>query len=95
MPLAQVFQHSAALRIDPVQWADLFYPLAIVSAGAVVCALAIDLMFGEPPQQVHPVVWMGKYLEVIGLKVSRVYHSNLLPLLNFIWGCMVGLWVLL
>jgi adenosylcobinamide-phosphate synthase len=69
-----------------VEWADLFYPLAIVSAGAMVCALAIDLIFGEPPQQVHPVVWMGKYLELIGLKVSRVVSLKPSPVVEFYLG---------
>ncbi len=69
-----------------MEWADPIYPLAIVLAGAVVCALAIDLIFGEPPQQVHPVVWMGKYLEVIGLKVSRVASLKPAPAVEFYLG---------
>jgi adenosylcobinamide-phosphate synthase len=69
-----------------MEWADLFYPLAIVSAGAVVCALAIDLILGEPPQRLHPVVWMGKYLEVIGLKVSRVVSLKPAPTVEFYLG---------
>lgn len=69
-----------------MEWADLFYPLAIVSAGAMVCALAIDLIFGEPPPQVHPVVLMGKYLEVIGHKVSRVVSLKPAPAVEFYLG---------
>jgi len=69
-----------------MQWADPFYPLAIVSAGAMVCALAVDLMFGEPPPQVHPVVWMGKYLEFIGQKVSRGVSLKPAPAVEFYLG---------
>ena len=28
-------------------------------------ALAIDLLFGEPPQPIHPVVWMGKLISLL------------------------------
>lgn len=36
-------------------------------------ALLFDILFGEPPQVIHPVVWMGK---LIGLFVSRAPHSH-------------------
>jgi adenosylcobinamide-phosphate synthase len=33
---------------------------------SIVLALLIDRWFGEPPARVHPVVWMGRYLERVG-----------------------------
>ena len=29
-------------------------------------ALAIDLVLGEPPRLIHPVVWMGKVASFLG-----------------------------
>jgi adenosylcobinamide-phosphate synthase len=69
-----------------MEWVDVIYPLAFISAGAMLCALGIDLFFGEPPLQVHPVVWMGKYLEIIGLKVSRVVSLKPTPAVEFYLG---------
>ena len=34
----------------------------LVSCGALLIALAIDRWSGEPPARLHPVVWMGNYL---------------------------------
>jgi len=45
-------------------------PLA--SAGALLLALLIDRWLGEPPQRLHPVVWMGHYLGWAGRRVQRV-----------------------
>ena len=36
--------------------------MAMVSCGALLIALAIDRWLGEPPARLHPVVWMGNYL---------------------------------
>lgn len=33
---------------------------------AITLALVIDRWFGEPPVRWHPVVWMGKYLNLFG-----------------------------
>jgi len=35
---------------------------ALVCSGALLTALAIDRWLGEPPARLHPVVWMGNYL---------------------------------
>ena len=43
---------------------------AMLAAGAVVVALAADRFFGEPPARLHPVVWIGRYLGWIGLRVA-------------------------
>lgn len=40
--------------------------LAAVMALVLLLALWIDWRFGEPPAAVHPVVWMGRYLQVCG-----------------------------
>ena len=75
-----------------MQWADPVYLLATKSASAVLCALAIVLVFGEPPRQVHPVVWMGKYLQLIGLKVSRSVSAKPHPAVEFYSG--MGGWII-
>lgn len=35
----------------------------LVLANALLLAYAIDHLFGEPPARLHPVVWMGKFLD--------------------------------
>lgn len=46
-------------------------PEVAVLAGAVLVALALDVLFGEPPTRLHPVVAMGHYLGAVGRRVSR------------------------
>ncbi len=41
-----------------------------VAAGAVLLALALDRLLGEPPARWHPVVWMGRYLGWIGPRIA-------------------------
>ena len=36
----------------------------VVLASALLIAFAIDHFFGEPPARLHPVVWMGNYLNL-------------------------------
>ncbi|HEY8360101.1 MAG TPA: adenosylcobinamide-phosphate synthase CbiB [Ramlibacter sp.] len=43
-------------------------PLACAAALGV--ALAVDRWFGEPRASRHPVVWMGRYLEVVGGRIA-------------------------
>lgn len=70
---------------------------AAVLAGAVLCALALDRLFGEPPAPLHPVVWMGHYLGAAGRGVARVAGAVPRPGAEF-WGgtlawCLGGLLV--
>lgn len=70
---------------------------AAVLAGAVLCALALDRLFGEPPAPLHPVVWMGHYLGAAGQRVARVAGAVPRPGAEF-WGgtlawCLGGLLV--
>lgn len=37
-------------------------PAGMQAAGAVVVAFLVDHFFGEPPAEIHPVVWVGKWL---------------------------------
>lgn len=43
----------------------LMPPLGVL-AGAVLVALAVDHLCGEPPARYHPVVWMGRFLGFAG-----------------------------
>jgi adenosylcobinamide-phosphate synthase len=38
----------------------------LVLPGAALIALALDVLFGEPPASLHPVVWMGQFLNRMG-----------------------------
>ncbi|WP_439518681.1 adenosylcobinamide-phosphate synthase CbiB [Hydrogenophaga sp.] len=50
-------------------WAEL-HASAITWPLAVLVALAVDRMFGEPPARWHPVVGMGRYLSYMGRRVG-------------------------
>ncbi len=41
-----------------------------VPALAVLLALALDRLWGEPPVRWHPVVWMGRALEAMGRRIA-------------------------
>jgi adenosylcobinamide-phosphate synthase len=64
-------------------------PDAAVLAGAVLVALALDRVFGEPPARVHPVVAMGHYLGAVGRRVSRVAGAIPRPGAEF-WAGALG-----
>ncbi len=64
-------------------------PDAAVLAGAVLVALGLDRVFGEPPARVHPVVAMGHYLGAVGRRVSRVAGAIPRPGAEF-WGGALG-----
>lgn len=44
--------------------------LAAIRPMVVVAALALDWCLGEPPARVHPVVWMGSYLQFVGERIA-------------------------
>ena len=68
---------------------SLLQPDAAVMAGAVLVALGLDIVFGEPPARLHPVVWMGHYLGAAGLRVSRPGDAVTRPGVEF-WGGALG-----
>lgn len=54
-----------------------------------ILALALDLVLGEPPIFIHPVVWMGKVISfIIKWGVGRG------PRIQFVFGCMVVLFTI-
>ena len=55
MPSKRAYRPSAALRIEPLV-------TAVVCAIALLIAVMVDHWLGEPPARLHPVVWMGNYL---------------------------------
>jgi adenosylcobinamide-phosphate synthase len=61
---------------------------AAVLAGAVLVALALDALFGEPPARLHPVVAMGHYLGAVGRRVSRAAAAVPRPGAEFWRGAM-------
>jgi adenosylcobinamide-phosphate synthase len=50
-------------------------------------ALVIDLTLGEPPNPVHPVVWMGNLIKLLMKGAGSIAHR--IP--QFIYGLMVSL----
>ena len=55
---------------------DLIHPaLWAVSSLAVLLALAVDRLWGEPPARWHPVVWMGHYLGAMGRHVAPSFNA--------------------
>jgi adenosylcobinamide-phosphate synthase len=54
-----------------------------------VAALAIDLLFGEPPNRFHPVVWMGKLIGTLDRAVAREEPRR--PRKEKALGVLVGL----
>ncbi|MGQ9468539.1 MAG: cobalamin biosynthesis protein [Nitrososphaerales archaeon] len=53
-------------------------------------ALVLDLMFGEPPEKLHPTVWMGK---TIGFLKPRFKGSS--PKIEKVKGMILGLTVII
>lgn len=59
--------------------------------GAVLLlALAIDWSLGEPPTALHPVVWMGRYLEVVGHRIALTPHTPARKNANTFWRGAIG-----
>jgi adenosylcobinamide-phosphate synthase len=52
----------------------------------LVLAILLDVAFGEPPNVIHPVVWMGR-----GIAVLVKPSLKLRPAAQFIWGLAVTL----
>lgn len=45
-------------------------------AWAVLVALAVDRLWGEPPARWHPVVWMGRALEALGARIAPTAEAG-------------------
>jgi adenosylcobinamide-phosphate synthase len=53
--------------------------LALTASLAVLLALAVDRLFGEPAARWHPVVWMGAYLGWAGRRIAPVAGQKTAP----------------
>jgi adenosylcobinamide-phosphate synthase len=61
----------------------------LVPALAVLLALAIDRVFGEPPARWHPVVAMGRYLGWLGPRIApRFEDAGRRPASAFVGGAL-------
>jgi adenosylcobinamide-phosphate synthase len=58
---------------------NAFTPALDVMALAVLCALVIDRLLGEPPVRWHPVVWMGHYLGFMGRRIAPLMPDPAKP----------------
>jgi len=52
-------------------------------------ALLLDLAFGEPPNTVHPVAWMGK----VAAYLKRIYGGHS-PVIQFVHGAAIALFTI-
>ena len=50
----------------------------------LLAALAVDLVLGEPPSRLHPVVWMGRMQEALRRRAPRG------PLPQLLWGAFMA-----
>jgi adenosylcobinamide-phosphate synthase len=51
-------------------------------------ALVIDLLLGEPPRSIHPVVWMGKLISL--MERGNISRSHLV---QFVYGAVITLFI--
>lgn len=66
----------------------LLTPDAALLASAMLVALGLDALFGEPPARLHPVVAMGHYLGAVGRRVSRAAGAVPRPGAEFWLGAL-------
>ena len=59
----RAFLRSGVLRIDTLT-------AGCISGGALLVALIVDRLYGEPAARWHPVVWIGHYLGWAGARVA-------------------------
>jgi adenosylcobinamide-phosphate synthase len=52
----------------------------------LILAIFLDVILGEPPNAVHPVVWMGRVIEFL-IRFCQKWR----PLPQFLWGMLVTL----
>lgn len=65
----RVFQRSGASRIDALT-------ASYISGGALLVALIVDAVFGEPAARWHPVVGIGRYLGWAGARVAPLASAE-------------------
>ena len=58
---------------------------ALAMALVLLLALGIDKLFGEPRPRLHPVVWMGSYLQACGSFAVRCQPATAFVLGAFAW----------
>ncbi len=62
--------------------------LEMPNLSILLLALIIDQAFGEPPNAIHPVVWMGKLVKIL-MKGVKIAENN--KVAGFLFGMMVTL----
>lgn len=55
---------------DPCFVMLLLTPAPVAAALAILVAVGVDRLWGEPPARLHPVVWMGHYLTWAGRRIA-------------------------
>ncbi len=66
-------------------------------AMVLLLAITIDIIFGEPPAAVHPVIWMGKlinFLKNIAPKIHRKFYGFIMVLCCVFFAASLGYFVL-
>jgi adenosylcobinamide-phosphate synthase len=62
-------------------------PLATLPAAALLVALVLDRLAGEPPVRWHPVAWMGRLLGAPQAALERLPPRRGFVLGSIAWGC--------
>jgi adenosylcobinamide-phosphate synthase len=69
----------------------------MLEVGVLLAALVVDLLFGEPPEAVHPVVWIGRligWLERVPVAGSGRQFAYGVAMVAFALGvCVVPTWL--
>lgn len=47
------------------------FELMLYALGVVIVALLVDIFIGEPPNKLHPVVWIGSVISFLDKRISR------------------------
>lgn len=81
-----------------------FDPIILYALAFAVAAVILDLLLGEPPNALHPVVWMGKLIGLLDGSIKRDGRVRreramgvfvaLIPILVFVLGLTVLIAVL-
>lgn len=56
----------------------------------LIFAILLDLLFAEPPVRLHPVVWMGRFLDRSGKRLAAASDRALFWKGAFAWGIGAG-----
>ncbi|MDI3482319.1 MAG: adenosylcobinamide-phosphate synthase [Candidatus Methanomethylophilaceae archaeon] len=65
----------------------------LLPAAAVITALFIDLIFGDPPNSIHPLRWIGNVIDALDRRIVRrgPWHDRLLGALVYLFIAAIAI----